>query len=436
MSCSSSVQPLEFIYANQTLTTDGRAQSRGIAVQVGTPPQLFALTPTSVLNNTFLNNIGACGSDENTTCIQEIGGGFNAGASSTFRGTTADAWNGSQEVVADQFVNSGSVYFNDLITISSSETLPGFPLLLEQQQGSGFYAALGLGSNSTFINRLVDADYAPSRSWSMFTGIYTEKSAGSLIIGGYADKYYEGELYTQNVTSSVQIEGADYNLATWQISSFEYVEAGKTVNLMSDSTSLTMAVDPYYPILTVPEKMLYAWGNATGGTWSEHDLLYTYEAGNVPTGNVTVTLANGLKTTIPNNALFDPPAYDNGVLAAYRNGTASTVYSTFTDWRFFGASDTPAGLFGVPYAAMVYLIRDYERQTASIANANQAAQIGGDVTAICPLKGKSGNGSSHQSNTGAIAGGVVGGVLGLALIAALIWFLLRRRKNRRSSTLR
>lgn len=423
MSCSSDVKPLQFTFQNVTLTDDGRARSNGIAVQLGTPAQVFSLTPTTLLNNTFVNNIATCGSETNASCISTIGGGYDTSASSTFRSSTSDAWNGSAENGADAFIGLSAIYFNDVLTVAS-QVLPGFPLLI-QATGANLYAGLGLGKNSTFISRLLEAKLVPSRSWSLYPGMYSDSRAGSLIIGGYADRFYHGQLHTKNLSNT------DY-YPNWHITAMEYQTDGQTVDLLPNGTSRSFigVVDSYYPTLTVPDETLWKWGNATNGTWSPEDFLYTYDVNNVPTGNITVTLNNGLTTTIPNEALFDPPAYDNGLLSSVRNGTDNTIYSVFQPWDVWlsvgsTAKPTDSAILGVPYAAMVYIIMDWEKKQVSIANANQAAEIGGGATTICGSS-KKGSGSSH---TGAIAGGVVGGVVGLALIAALAWFVWRRKQR-------
>ncbi|KAK5092612.1 hypothetical protein LTR70_001999 [Exophiala xenobiotica] len=426
MSCSSDVKPLQFTFQNVTLTDDGRARSNGIAVQIGTPPQTFSLTPTTLLNNTFVNNIATCESGSNSSCVSVIGGGFDASASSTFDSTTFDAWNGSGEGATDAFLSTSAIYFNDVLNVASQK-LPGFPFLI-QATDVDIYAGLGLGKNSTFISRLLEAGLAPSRSWSLYPGMYSASKAGSLIIGGYADRFYTGQLYQKNLSDT------DFT-PSWQITGMEYRTGGTSVDLLPDNTSgpLMGVVDPYYPTLTVPNEVLWKWGNATNGTWSPTDSSHTYSANNVPAGNITVTLANGLRTTIPSAALFDPPAYDNGLLSSARNGSDSTVYSLLQPWEVFGVFDGAGAdhvygaILGIPYAAMVYIIMDLEQEQLSIANANQAAQIVGEATAICGSS--SSRGKSSSNHTATVAGGVIGGVVALVLMATLAWILCRRKKR-------
>ena len=421
MSCSSKVEPLQFTFQNITLTNDGRAQSNGIAVQIGTPPQTFALTPVTSFDNIFVNNIATCGSDSNSSCVALIGGGYDASASSTFTSTTHDAWNGSAEEGVDTLIGASAIYFNDVVTVASQK-LQGFPLFIEAT-GVYIYAGLGLGKGSTFITQLLEAKMVPSRSWSLYPGMYSDTGAGSLIIGGYADRYYTGQLYHQNLS--------DTNSAPiWQMTGLEYQTSNSTIDLLPTgvSGSIFGYIDSYYPELIVPNEIFWKWGNATNGMLSPEGLWHTYPPGNVPTGNITVTLANGLKTTIPNEALFDPPAYTNGLLSSFRNGSDNTVFSMLAPWEVLGQGGvTDRLVLGVPYAAMVYMIMDFESQQQSIANANQAAQISGDAIPIC---GSSSSDGGSSNNTGAIAGGVVGGVVGLALLAVLAWFLWRRKKKR------
>lgn len=252
--------------------------------------------------------------------------------------------------------------------------------------------------------------------------MYSNAGFGSLMIGGYADRFYTGELQTKNISD------ADFCVSCFSFTSMTFDHSAGSIDLMPNVKSLLGFVDPYYPTLILPNNSLYAFGNATNGTWNDYYQIYEYAAGNVPRGNITVTLKNGLKTIIPHEAIFDPPAYDNGILQRNRNNSA--VYALVQPWTAYTASDIAGGaLLGIPYAAFVYMVRDYERKTLSIANANQEAQIAGDATTICPLNSS----GSSKSHTGAIAGGVVGGVVGLLLLLALAWFFWRRNKKRRAA---
>lgn len=424
MPCKSGIAPLQMGFSNVTLEPNGQSvTSNGIAMAVGSPGQIIAITPSTLSNNTIIMNRGHCAYND-IACVGTIGGGFNASQSSTFMQTTLDAWNGSVQDAAyyDALLNVPGTYFNDDLTIGvkqEPQTFTGFPLLLASLKSS-FYSQLGIGSNSTFIDRVVEAGFAPSRSYSFFAGIYSSVQAGVLVIGGYSDRFYEGELYTKSLDGMT-------NEIHFGVTKMVYEEDGQTTDLMPDNfTEFRGYIDPFYPTLIMPNSTATKFATATNATYLPKVGLFSYASTAVPKGNITVTMENNITTVIPNYALFDPPAYDNGILSVYRNGSESVVYGMITTWETYGSTVEDIAVFGMPYAAMIYIIQDYERQTASIGNANQNAQIGGDLTAICSLN-KFSHGSSNHA--GAIAGGVVGGVVGLALIALLGWFLWRRKKR-------
>jgi len=50
-----------------------------------------------------------------------------------------------------------------------------------------------------------------------------------------------------------------------------------------------------------------------------------------------------------------------------------------------------------------------------------------------PTPSETSTGSPSKSNTGAIAGGVVGGVAALAIIGLIAFFILRKRRNKKST---
>lgn len=454
MSCSNTnVAPLQLSFSNQSLTSTGEAQSWGVGLQIGTPPQLISFTPSTGANNTYVNNIAYCGSNSNTSCIQSIGGGYNQEASSTASGSIPfDAWNGSVTDI-EIGANSGDIFVNDVMKLKDN-TIYGFPFVVEPGNGYYSFPEIGLGKNSTFIQAAIDVGAAPSDSWSFYSGIYADTGAGgSLIIGGYSEDLYEGEIYTKNMSS---LPEDNPMLQSWveawpiqfvyDVVGLNWTTSNGTFDIMGSADSrqstigqeMVLMIDPFYSTLTVPNSVFYNWGNATKGVYDEVMELYRYTS--IPEGNLTVTLKDGLVSEIPYWAIFDSPgnAFDNGYLGVYRNAsTRDTIYSLVAPWYFYDLPDyNNAALFGMPYTAFLYLVRDYERQTAQIANANQnAVATSVNVKTICPLHAdqrKESGGSG--TNVGAIAGGVVGGVVGLALIGVLVWFLLRR-KNKKSKEL-
>lgn len=113
-----------------TVSEDGRAISRGVAVGLGTPQQILALAPSIVDDNIFVFNAQDCVSASNSSCIGLKGGVYNASSSHTFRKTTQAAWNGTQQAV--ELTQSTFIFFNDELYFGSDASLDGFPLIMNQ----------------------------------------------------------------------------------------------------------------------------------------------------------------------------------------------------------------------------------------------------------------------------------------------------------------
>lgn len=96
---------------------------------------------------------------------------------------------------------SESLDGTDTIAVGSLNltTIPlGIPRL-EWDHGYTTLHALGLGSNSTFLNSLVQAGSIASRVWSIFWGrMWVDDWVdGSVVFGGYNSELVSGENHTQ-----------------------------------------------------------------------------------------------------------------------------------------------------------------------------------------------------------------------------------------------
>lgn len=345
MSCSG-IQPVQLTLHNVSLSNDGTALTYGVPVQIGTPPQQFAMFPESGLNNTWVNSLANCnGGTSNDSCVSEAGGLFNPDVSSTFARTDQSVWNGSSENPLAGFNTDGGVYFNDVMEVNANRLL-GFPFTMQPYSGYG-NAGLGIGCNSTFMNALSAASLTPSRSYSLYTGVYSDSNAGSLMIGGYADRFYEGQLMTQQSDSTA--------LPELNVVGLVYQTGNLTLDLLAISNltqKLSVQIEPIWPWLELPQQVFWAVGNATNATL-EHVKVSTLVYNTVPASNLTVTLDNGLKTIIPHNALFNPPGFTNSLYAGVRNGSDNPIYSLF-------ASNIPGvyeqATWGIPYACKFALV--------------------------------------------------------------------------------
>lgn len=429
MSCLTSPAPLRLLWNNNTVSNDGKAINNGMAVFVGTPPQKLSLSPSLSINNTLVNNIATCNTQSNTSCISILGGTFNPDSSSSYRVSSLGYFNGSLEGEDISYLfNAPYVYFNDEFQVADYASLSGFPFVMETDILQ--YGALGLGSNSTFLSGLVAANLVPSNSFSVYTGIHSDVQAGAVIVGGYSEQFYEGQLYSQQASPT-------WCPACFNVTGMRWQDSNGSLDLLSSLSqrSFIATVDPYQPYLVLPADSFAAVQNRTQASIGTQYSVLSYLTSDVPDGELVITLENGLETTVPNYALFDPPAYDGGLLQSGRNN--SEVYGLMTSWDLVtGVAGTDnVGILGVPYAAFTYIIRDYERNNVSIAKAANitAATFPGNFTTICstnPAASSKTKGSGHSSHAGAIAGGVIGGVVGLALICLAVWWFFFRNKKK------
>lgn len=130
MTCANGSPPLGLAWENVTVSSDGKAIARGIAVGVGEPQQVIALVPSIGDDNTWLFNAADCVSASNDTCIGQKSGVYNASLSHTYVQTTKAAWNGSQQ--AGEFATDSPIFFHDTLNFGSNGSAAGFPLLLNQ----------------------------------------------------------------------------------------------------------------------------------------------------------------------------------------------------------------------------------------------------------------------------------------------------------------
>ena len=129
------ITPLLLDWSNITVSANGVAITRGIEVGVGTPNQIFALRPSTTLNNTRLSNVIDCVSESNSSCVGAKGGVYDSSKSSTFSVSLKDRWNGSQADL--ERVTGAYVYFNDLLNFQLNGSIKGCPLVENSDVAAG-----------------------------------------------------------------------------------------------------------------------------------------------------------------------------------------------------------------------------------------------------------------------------------------------------------
>jgi hypothetical protein len=112
--------------------------------------------------------------------------------------------------------------------------------------------ALGLGSNSTFLNSLIQTRQIPSRVWSIFwgrmwTGSESTDMDGSLVLGGYDQEKVIGNNVTQPL---------DYSEATGCWTGMKVTVSDLLVNFRNGSDFSVMPRNSAVQCCIVPQRQL------------------------------------------------------------------------------------------------------------------------------------------------------------------------------------
>lgn len=170
-----------------------------------------------------------------------------------------------------------------------------------------------------------------------------------------------------------------------------------------------------------------------------------YNVSQRPTGNLTITLDNGYRSTISNDELFTP-LRGSDQYGRYTITNNSVLEAGVADNRKSNPSSVTPTLGGL-FLTFNYLFVDYRNGVfnlaPAVASSNTSSAV--NIVTVCtssnisnttqsPTPTPTPSSSSSKTNVGAIAGGVVGGVVGLALLGILVFFLLRRRRRESQSS--
>ncbi|KIW68716.1 hypothetical protein PV04_04640 [Phialophora macrospora] len=451
MTCANTASPLLLRWTNITVSSDNRALSRGIALELGSPPQILSLLPAIGNNNTFVFNAADCATSTNDSCIGPKGGVFDPSKSTTYRQTSQTTWNGSQ---TRELEGGSYIYFNDYLGVTTSSTIYGFPVFMDQY--GRFQSGLGLGPSSTFLNATVNAGDAPTTSWGLWTGSRSVDNPvdGLLVIGGYDSARVAADF--------TEFKSRQDCYTCTEIVNMTYEWDGGSASLLSASEVMQISIEPYERSLPVRDDIFQTFLNVSGGYWDPDQGLIAYPVSNPPTGNLSVTLQGGYQTTIPASELFIAPRTYNSA-GQYSISNDSILVSHIQN----GTDPTKLIAWGIPFLTMNYLKVEWDRGAWSLAPAYRQdfGAVGGALvqplctglttpsptvsptslppspnptsTGLGSSSGSAASGSAtpepHHTNVGAIAGGVVGGVVGLTAILVLGWLFLRQRKRTRAA---
>ncbi|EUC45989.1 hypothetical protein COCMIDRAFT_94012 [Bipolaris oryzae ATCC 44560] len=446
MVCPNGSEPLLLPWTNHSVSADGAIFSKGISFAIGTPPQLFSLTPSTTLGNAFINSVTECGSATNSSCIGQLSGIYDSAASTSFVQVDYAAWAGSREPVNMASGNS-HIFFTDTAAFGPKNATNKFPALPMYTNGStditvdslaeydpGFRATLPLGMDSSFLNLLVDSGQASSRTYGLWAGSESEDAPqpGLLVVGGYDESRLKSPatkfpMFSDCPTCAV-------------LTAITYDVGSTSTTLFEDAKdTLTVHLDPFSTDIRFPQAMLEKLAAAEKtAVWNETSRHFELPTSPAPTGTITITISDmgspagdaskpsvaSYKTVIPASELYyRPRAYNSAGVFEVNNATVFNMAVTNQ------TESVTVGILGFPFFTQNYLIVDPDAANYELAPAVVAAAdlMGADakVKQVCRIL----PGTKPSSQTAALAGAVVGSVIGTLFLIALAWYIRRRRKN-------
>ncbi|KAM7194042.1 Aspartic peptidase domain containing protein [Naviculisporaceae sp. PSN 640] len=448
----------------QVLPSVGDSFMRGIPARIGTPPQDIVVLPWAELNNTYIyDELSDCDPSIIFTeliCQVRRGGYFIETDSSTFAKTSdlISAGGATQEITTTgtelgvKRLISTSLSGMESLALAPAKalTLPiGIPRM-RWDNGYTILSPLGLGSNSTYLNALVQAGQIPSRVWSIFWGrMWTDTGAmdGQVVLGGYDEEKVIGANYTQPLDYS-ETTGCWTGMKVTVSGLFVNFRNGTDVDVLPKNSAIPTCIVPHRQLLleapsSIVDNVEAAMGMSNIGVsfglhWSARNFNESFFD-----GDVTFQLTNGLQVRVPNSQFLTPNVEIVG------NGSR-IVDTSIRQLLMNGVGEQPATL-GRYFFTAAYLMVNHETQSFTMwqANPSTSSNLVAVSESDCPDRGGGGdrpnNGNPNSGpgaagadpepeskpSIGAIAGGVVGGVAALiAVVVAYVFFIRRRNANK------
>jgi len=299
-----------------------------------------------------------------------------------------------------------------------------------------YRATLPLGMDSSFLNYLVDAGQASSRTYGLWAGSESEEAPqdGLIVVGGYDESRLKSAATTFPMFSDCPTCAI--------LTAITYDVGGKSTTLFADAKdTLVVHLDPFSSDIRLPAAMLDNLAAAeTTAFWNETSRHFELPTDPAPAGTITVTLSDmgtpggdaskpsvaTYKSVIPATELYSRPrAYNAAGLYEVDNATVFNMAVT----NQTGPSTMTIGTLGLPFFTQNYLIVDPDAQNFQLAPAvvTAADPKGADakVKQVCRVL----PGAKAKTQIGPIVGAAIGGIVGALLIVALVWWLRRRKNN-------
>jgi hypothetical protein len=297
-----------------------------------------------------------------------------------------------------------------------------------------YRATLPLGMDSSFLNFLVDAGQASSRTYGLWAGSESEEAPqdGLIVVGGYDESRLKSAATTFPMFSDCPTCAI--------LTAITYDVGGKSTTLFADAKdTLVVHLDPFSSDLRLPAAMLETLAAAEKtAVWNETSRHFELPTDPAPAGTITITLSDmgapggdaskpsvaSYKSVIPATELYTRPrAYNAAGLYEVDNATVFNMAVTNQ------TGEMTIGTLGLPFFTQNYLIVDPDAQKFQLAPAvvAPADPKGADakVKQVCRVL----PGAKPKSQIAAIAGAAVGAIIGTLLIVGLVWYIRRRKNN-------
>ncbi|KAI2467421.1 acid protease [Annulohypoxylon bovei var. microspora] len=450
--------PIAVRIGNVTLANHQVA--RGVEIHIGDPPQPFAFLPQWPYNTSFVYGIdGHCVFKRNAPtrdgCATIRGGAYDAFASKTRQVAYPEDFPKENAPFPETSLAADSLMLNEDMTLAE------FPLgvALNDWGAEGYHpmASIGLGANSTFLNKLQESGKVVSRTWSFFWGRNGGPSAsqvdGSLVFGGYdRAKISSGGKYVERLQDSTS-PCATQMIVTIADMVLNFPN-GTDISIFPESlsTALTACIVPDYPVLmTLPSDPFVNTFLELTSAAEDHERSFgiNYFALRYSTdekrydGDLTIKLQSGLAVRVLNDQLVVPDVdidpTTGELVANYTNPDL-----VINGIQNINANDMPQ--LGRQFLSAAYLMVNQDARQFSLWAANPASSEdlvavdadGVDITASCESNASTIINSSssipspeHTSSSppGTIAGAVVGSIGGLVILGMLAFWVIKKRRE-------
>ncbi|KAM3500637.1 hypothetical protein MY10362_006239 [Beauveria mimosiformis] len=430
----------------QNVTIPSGKIRRGVAIQVGTPPQTLAFQPKWDNNNTY--GFGPKCLYEDFIHTPEACATFRGGLYNPSKSKSGGSTNQSFVPPKDPFASDSYAYFTDLVKLDNNVSLDDFPIgraTNSSDWGLQAYDPLniiGMSSGSLFLDTLYQTGKIASRSFGYFWGLDGTSSRdrldGSFVIGGYDKAKTVGTAYTGTI--SVKGNCPTGIIVTIRDIVLNFRNGTEKSIFPSDNggTALLACVHPELPsLMDMPRtphfsNLLAATGliegkRSTGIHW--WNVLVDAKSNQLYDGDMTVHFEGGLQIAIPNRLLIVPETriVDSGDIV-----TSSSSQVILID-SLQDVTSKNSGQYSIwqanPTPNEDLVVVDEKN---ALVRGGRACPAGATTAPSSQPSSPSQQGGLDNKplSTAAIAGIAVGAVAVLALLGGLAWFLLGKRKTR------